>query len=461
MSLSEPAPKERLNPLIWRVALVALCGALLAQIDATIVNVSLSSLAFDLGVRFQQIQWVVSGYLLALVFAIPLTGWLVERVGAKSVYLGGFAAFTGASVCCGLAWSAPVLIGFRVLQGLCGGVLIPMAQMMIARTAGAKMTKVAGIMSVPVLLAPVFGPVLAGMIVQHLSWRWLFFVNIPIGCLGFLLAVWLLPPEKGNDQPKALDWAGLALLSPGLALLLYGTTAITSVPGIITLIAGAALIVTFICLARQKGAQALIDPRLFCHTQFSCATAIQFLSNGVLFASQVLIPAYLITVCSRSPSQAGALLTAMGLGMMVTFPLTGWLCEQFGIRRVAASGAWLAAIATLPLIFLTLAGYQAFILVIALFLRGAGMSAVSLPAMTAAYSSVSKAELPMATTSVNLVQRLGGPVITTLFTLILAWQTTAKGTPSPDTFMWSFVLLCLLNIGIALIALRLPRQIAD
>lgn len=148
-------PAHRLDAAQWKILSVATAGALLAQLDATIVNVSLSSLAAQLHTSLATIQWVTSAYLLTLTLVLPMSGWLVDRIGAKAVYLGCFLAFTAASVLCGMAWSAPSLIAFRVLQGACGGLLAPMAQMIVARAAGAQMARVIGYAAVPVLAAPI------------------------------------------------------------------------------------------------------------------------------------------------------------------------------------------------------------------------------------------------------------------------------------------------------------------
>ena len=155
-----------MDPSVWRIAAVALFGGLLAQLDATIVNVSLSRLAADMHSSLATIQWVTSGYLLALTLVLPLNGWLIDRTGAKMLYLWCFAAFTLSSALCALAWSANSLIASRILQGISGGLLAPMAQMMIARAAGKHMARVAGYMVLPILLAPVLGPVIAGVILQ-------------------------------------------------------------------------------------------------------------------------------------------------------------------------------------------------------------------------------------------------------------------------------------------------------
>src|ERR1700735_339726 len=184
-----PNTKNRLDPLVWKITAVAVLGSLMGQVDATVVNVSLSSLALDLHSSLTTIQWVTSGYLLALALLLPLNGWLVGQLGAKSLYLWCFPIFTLSSALCGLAWSANSLIGFRVLQGMSGGLMAPLEPMLKARAAGRPPARVFGSPAVPILLGPLLGPVLAGAILQHASWRWLFLANIPVGLLGIGLAI--------------------------------------------------------------------------------------------------------------------------------------------------------------------------------------------------------------------------------------------------------------------------------
>ena len=454
------AEDGRLDPRVWRICAVALFGALLAQLDATIVNVSLSSLAAELRVGLSRIQWVTSGYLLALTLVLPLNTWLVGRLGAKSLYLWCFSAFTLSSALCGLAWSAPSLIAFRVLQGVSGGLLAPMTQMMIARAAGRHMARVAGYMALPVLLAPVLGPVVAGAILQYASWRWLFLVNLPVGALALALTVLFLPNEAPDAARRPLDWVGLALLSPGLAMFLYGAGDIGGTEGRAWLGFGVALIATFLWIARRKGDDALIDLKLFKGPVFSTVSLTQFLSNGGMFAGQMLIPAFLIAACGRAPAEMGWMLAPLGLGMMVTQPLMGALTHRFGIRGVAAGGALLALAATAPLLWLAARGFSLFVLVPALFLRGMGMSGVGLPSLSAAYASVGRAQLPMATTSLNIVQRLGGPTMTTLCASLLAWRLSASAAVS-TAYVWAFLFLCALHALIFLATLRLPSRLED
>src|ERR1700678_2072783 len=260
MSLPEQLQQSnRLDPQVWKITSVAVIGSFLSQLDATVVNVSLSTLAVELHSSLTAIQWVTSGYLLALALILPLNGWLVERIGAKALYLWCFSAFMLSSALCGIAWSADSLIVFRILQGMSGGLMAPMTQMMIARAAGKHMARVIGYAAVPVMLGPLLGPVIAGAILQYASWRWLFLVNLPVGALAIILAIFLLPNDREETKQRDLDLVGFALLSPGLVLFLYGSDHMGERIGQVTLALSVVLLAMFFKVAVRKGDRALID----------------------------------------------------------------------------------------------------------------------------------------------------------------------------------------------------------
>lgn len=453
--------RDQLDPLVWKITTIAVLGSLLAQLDATIVNVSLSNLAQDLHATLPAIQWVTSGYLLALTLVLPLNGWLIDRIGGKALYLWCFSSFTLSSLLCGLAWSAEALIGFRLLQGVSGGLLAPMAQLMMKRSAGNQFTRVAGYATVPILLGPLLGPVIAGVILHHASWRWLFLVNLPVGVLAIVLSVLFLPDDREDLRPRKLDWLGLVLLSPGLALILLGAERIRQHVGIVAMVAGIVLFVFFLRVEARKAERALIDLRQFRNRTFAAAAIVQFLSNGVMFAGQMLIPLFLIQAWGRSPAEVGWLLAPLGLGMMIAFPLLGFLTERFGGRAVAIGGALLSLAATLMLAWLASRPLQVATLVPVLFMRGAGLGATALPAVSAAYASVEQRNLPMATTTLNILQRLGGPTLTTLCALVLGELLGPHPTlVGLNAWEATFLLLAVLHAVMAVTAAWLPGHMS-
>jgi predicted MFS family arabinose efflux permease len=217
----------------------------------------------------------------------------------------------------------------------------------------------------------------------------------------------------------------------------------------------------FLKVAVHKGPRALIDLQLFKGKTFAASTVTQFMSNGVSFAGQMLIPIYLIRACGRSPSATGWLLAPLGVGMICSYPWIGTLTQRLGIRKVSAGGAFLALAGTLPFIWLAGRELSVAVLACALFLRGVGLSAVGIPSVSAAYASVKKRDLPMATTSLNIVQRLGGPTMTTLCATFLGWSLGSRHShlSLPSPFVAAFILLCLLHALLFAASLRLPISI--
>jgi len=460
-STDEGQPEAaRASPQLWRISSVAVLGSFLAQMDATVVNVSLSSLALELHATVSSIQWVTSGYLLALALTLPLSGWLVDRVGAKALYLWCFSAFTLTSMLCGLAWSANSLVGFRILQGMSGGLLAPMAQLLMARAAGDKMARIFGLAAMPILLAPLLGPVIAGALLHFASWRWLFLVNLPFGLLALMLAALFLPHDRHERRPRSLDLIGLCLLSPSVVLFLYGSERATDPVGLAALALSALLFIVFFRWATRKKDAAIIDLRLFKDDIFSAAVVTQFLAQGVSFAGQMLVPVFLTRAGGLSPSETGLLLAAQGLGMMVSFPLVGPLVERLGNRHVAVGGALTALLSTFPFIYLAGHDLSNTLAAGALFMRGVGLSYIGIPSISAAYASVEREDLPLATTSLNIVMRMGGPTLTTICATFLAWRLAAHMTaPISIGYGESFMLLGGFHLVLLAAATRLPRSV--
>jgi EmrB/QacA subfamily drug resistance transporter len=442
---------------VWKIAGVVLLGPLMTSLDSTVVNVSLATLSRQLHASLATIQWVTSGYLLALALMLPVSGWLVDRIGAKRVYLGCFTLFTLTSLLCGAATSAPMLIVFRVLQGMAGGLLAPMSQMMVARIAGRHVARVMGFMIVPILLGPILGPVLAGVILQHASWRWIFFINLPIGVIATVLAAWILPSDAHETERRTFDLTGFLLLSPGLVLLLYSLETLGGrrARGTeIELAAAFVLLAAFLRHGIRRGRAALIDVQLFRHPTFSAAASTQFLTNALSYGGQLLLPLYLLTVRSQSPSSTGLLLAPVGLGMMCSFPMMGTLTERFGPRVVSSTGAVVALLGTLPFALFGGPALSLSAMCVAMFVRGVGLGSISVPSIASAYATVPKSMIPVATTTLNILQRLGGPAATTVLAIFLHSRVGAV----PGAFVATFWLLCAIHALTVVAAMRLPSE---
>jgi EmrB/QacA subfamily drug resistance transporter len=454
-STTDQVAADRPDPRVWRVAAVVFLGPLMTQMDSTVVNVSLSTIRQDLHASIDSVQWIISGYLLALALTLPLNAWLVGRVGAKRLYLGCFSAFTLASVLCGMQTSMNGLIWARVIQGMAGGLLTPMTQMMLARAAGRHMARVMGYTAMPVLIAPLLGPVVAGAVLKYAAWPWLFYINLPIGIVAVFIAAVLLPGDHAAGQNRPFDLSGFLLISPGLASLLYGLDHATQRQGVLFLLSGIILMAAFVWHAIRKDTAALIDLRLFANRVFATATTTQFLSNGATYAGQMIVPLFLIAGCGMSAAKAGWMLAPMGLGMMCIYPLLGFLTDRFGCRAVSAGGTLVVILTTLPFLWMIETRLSLTLLVIALFARGAGQGAIGVPLVSAAYAAVPREQLALATTASNIVQRLGGPIGTTIMAIVLSHPRTS----GPRAFTMAFAALIGMQLVLLSSAARLPIRI--
>src|SRR5437764_7114523 len=216
--MTTSASPDRIDAYVWRISAVVILGSIMSILDTTIVNVALDTLGRELHSSIANIQWVATGYLLSLAAVIPVTGWAARRFGAKQVYVLSLVLFTAGSALCGLANSSTELIVFRVIQGIGGGMILPIGQLMMAEAAGPKrMGRVMSIVAIPAMLAPILGPTIGGLILDNASWRWIFYVNLPFGIVAVIAALRVLPRV---DRPRTnrLDYLGLALLATLLPL---------------------------------------------------------------------------------------------------------------------------------------------------------------------------------------------------------------------------------------------------
>lgn len=447
--------QDRIDRRVWIIAATCSCGPLMSGLDSTMVNIALDTIARTRGVALGTVQWVSSAYLLALALALPITGWLVDRVGARRVFLFSFAVFMLGSALCASAGSIEALIGFRVIQGLAGGLLAPMMQLMMARHAGRHMARVIGVAAMPVMIGQMIGPSLGGLILAWLDWHWIFLVNLPVGLLAMGFA-WRVLPADEPTTPRPLDLIGLAMISPGLALLMESLVALSqgqaSAPFTLTL--SLALLAGFAWHSLHRPRSALIDVRLFQLRVFQAAASTQFLSNAINFGGQFMMPLFFLNLRGLDTGPAGLLLGLTGLGVFLALPIMGRLSERLGARLTSGAGAFIALIGTLPF---ALAGVDAplWVLAIALLVRGFGQGSITLPSAAAAYAAVPRESLTSATTAINICQRVGGPAGTAGLAIFLQHMLTRTAAPEIAYTAAMWLLAGLAAAGVVAAA-RLP-----
>jgi EmrB/QacA subfamily drug resistance transporter len=428
------AAEDRIDAYVWRISAVVIVGSIMSILDTTIVNVALATLGRDLHSGITDIQWVVTGYMLALAAVIPVTGWAARRFGAKNVYLLSLVLFTAGSALCGLAASTGELVVFRVIQGLGGGMILPIGQLMMADAAGPKrMGRVMSIVAVPAMLAPILGPTLGGLIVDNASWRWIFYVNLPIGVLAVLAALRFLPSvERARSDP--LDLRGLALMATGLPLLTYGlaeigaTGTFTATKVVVPCVVGVALIVTFGFHALRTR-YPLLDLRLYRRATFASASLAMFCLGAALFGSMILLPLYWQGVRHETVLDTGLLTAPQGLGMALVMPLAGKLTDRWGGGPLALIGVIVTTVASVPF---GLIGAHTSIawLSVAMLIRGTGIGFAFMPAMAAAFAALDRTELAHATPQLNVLQRVGGSIGTAVLAVVLQRALTGAHSPA-------------------------------
>jgi EmrB/QacA subfamily drug resistance transporter len=420
----------RFDPALRNMSVVVALGAIMTVLDTTIVNVAVHVLGRDLHTSLSTIQWVLTGYTLALSMTIPVTGWAVDRFGARRLWITSLAVFIAGSVLCGFAWSAVSLIAFRVLQGVGGGLLMPVGQTMLARAAGPdRMGRVMAVVSIPAMLAPALGPVFGGVLLDHLSWRWLFFVNVPVCAAALLLAIRLLPRvDAHRGTAITLDGWGFAMLSPGLAMLVYGLAqagdgAHLSSPRVfVGLAAGAALLGAFTVRALRRGDRALVDVRLFGSRPFATAvTALLFYSVG-MFGVLILVPLYDQTVRGGDALDAGLLTAPLGIGAILSMPLAGRFVDRAGSRLPGIAGVLVVLLGTSA--FTLVDSHVAVpLLATAVFVIGLGHGMIIPSLLAGAYKGLPRLSIPNATTAASIMVRvgsaLGGAVLAVVLQIAL------------------------------------------
>ncbi|MFD4658841.1 MDR family MFS transporter [Kitasatospora sp. NPDC058444] len=449
----EPEP---IPPGLWKMGGVLALGPVLALLDSTIVNVGIDSVGRDLHSSIAEVQWVATGYLLAISLTMPLSGWAAGRFGGRRAWLASVVLFVLGSALCGLAWSTGSLIAFRVLQGIGGGMIQPLGQAIIIQAAGpSRVGRVMGTLMLPISLAPVLGPILGGLVLEHFDWRWMFLLNVPVGLLILLLAARWLPADEASDAPKPrLDVTGLVLLSPGLTGLVYGLSTIGegATAGWAALVAGAVLVAVYgwhaLRVGREGARTPLIDLRLFARRGFTVATANSFLQGAALYSSMFLVPLYYQQLRDASAVEAGLLLAPQALGTAVTAMLAARLTDRVAPRPLVLIGIACSLVGTIAFTQLGSGSEPAgWLIAGSLALRGAGMGIIAIPGLAAVYGSVEKAQVPTAAGAVNVLNRVGGALGTAVLTLALqqaqAGHPGRPGAAFGETFWWVLALSAL------------------
>ncbi|MEB3979759.1 DHA2 family efflux MFS transporter permease subunit [Mycobacterium sp. 663a-19] len=420
---------DKLDAGLLRISGVCILATVMAILDITVVSVAQRTFIDQFGSSQAVVGWTMTGYTLALATVIPVTGWAADRFGTKRLFMGSVLAFALGSLLCAVASNILQLIVFRMVQGIGGGMLMPLSFMILTREAGPpRLGRLMSILSIPMLLAPIGGPILGGWLIDTSSWRWIFLINLPIGLVTIALAAIVFPRDH-PARSETFDVVGVLLLSPGLATFLF---AVSSIPRcgtvadrrvLIPAAIGLVLIAGFVAHAWRRADHPLIDLRLFQNKVLTHANVTMLVFATAFFGAGLLLPSYFQQVLHQTPMQAGVHMIPQGLGAMLTMRLTGPLVDRQGPGKVVLVG-----------IALITAGLGAFAygvarqadylptLLAGLAIMGLGMGCTMMPLSVASVQALAPHQIARGTTLMSVSHQVGGSMGTALMSMILTNQ---------------------------------------
>ncbi len=420
----------RLDTSDRKVGLVLAFGGLLVVVDTTVTLVAIPAMVAALDSSLSALQWVTTGYVLGLVAVTPLAAWTATRFGDRRVYLAAVATFVVLSVLAGSAWGVGSLIAFRVLQGLAGGLINPVGAAIALRFApvgarGAMMS----LLGLPVVVGPVLGPPLAGLLVDATSWRWLFWVNLPVGLVAWLLCRRVLPVERRASRGR-VDVVGASCVAGGAASLVFGCTLVAD-SGRITATACAAAVLGALLLALfVRRALRQSDPpvrvRLLATRQLGAGAFVLFTFGAAYFGSMGVLPAFVQGVRGDPVAVAGALAVPTGVAVGLTLQVATRLVDRTDPHRIVVFGTVTAAVGLVVLCAGTSRDAPYLVAAVGGAVLGVGSGATLMPSMTAASMALVGDDVPHGTTLLNLAAQLGNALGTALTTTALTLLVTAR-----------------------------------
>jgi EmrB/QacA subfamily drug resistance transporter len=438
----EPAPVSfftRRPSYPWIVVGTVCVGAFMGQLDASIAQLVLPELEREFQASLSSVSWVAVAYLLTVAALLPVFGRLADIMGRKMLYSGGFLVFVAGSTLCGFAPSLEVLIAARVLQGV-GAVLMQAnsVAIIVAAVGGANRGRALGLQAAAQAVGLSTGPVLGGLLISSLGWRWVFFLNLPVGLLGTTLALLALPQTRRVGKPPGFDWAGAVLLMPAMTALMIalneGASWGLASPALIGCLALGTLLLAAFIRRELRIASPLLDLSLFRDRAFSAGNLAGLLSYGILFGVFFLLPFAFERIYAASALEAGLRLAVIPVMLGCLAPVSGWLSDRLGPRWLTVGGM-LVTSAALALLFVTLDGSpgRLWLVTLALAIFGLGLGLFTAPNNSAIMSSASASQTGEAGGVLNLMRSFGMSTGIATAAALLSWQLAAMAGHGADT----------------------------
>jgi DHA2 family multidrug resistance protein len=420
--------ERQINP--WLIAVSVMFATFMEVLDTTVVNVSLPHIAGSLSSTIDEATWALTSYLVANAIILPMTGWLASTFGRKRLIMAAVVGFTGSSFLCGLAPNLASLIVFRIIQGATGGVMQPLSQAVLLEAFPPQdRGKAMGFWGLGIVVAPILGPVLGGWLTDTYSWRWVFYINIPVGMASLIMTQLYIfdPPYLRATTKRSIDYWGIGMLAVGIGALQFvldkgqqedwfESTLITTL-AVISIVCLVALIVHELTTAEP-----IVDLRVFQVRSYSIGVFLMTIVGFVMYGSMVLLPIMLQTLLGYPPLQAGIAMAPRGVGSFFMMPLTGLLVGRFDPRKLLTLGLIIGGGTMLWLSLLNLqAGYWDIFW--PQIVQGAGMSLLFVPLTTIAMDAIPRERMGYATSLFSLMRNIGGSIGIALTSTMLARHT--------------------------------------
>jgi EmrB/QacA subfamily drug resistance transporter len=417
--------KTRSLKQVIGISFILVLGALAPMLDTTMVNIAVNSIIADFHTTVSSVQWVVTAYVLAIGIAVPIAGWAVDWVSGKKLYIGALLLFLFGSIIAGFSESVWLLIISRVIQGAGAGMIMSALTTLIVRAAGGEnLGKLMSIVGLPAVLAPILGPTIGGLIIDHLDWHWIFYINIPIALFSIVLLLWKSPKFTPEERGKRLDWISVILFAGMFTELILGITKVSTTGNffasqvLVPISIGMGLLILYVIYALIWPKRALVSLSLFKLPSFSASSLLLLMSGITINGAMLLLPLYYQNIRGVSVVWAGIYLIPQGIGMLLTRTQVGKITDCIGARWIVMTGILLSVLATIPFAFADQHTSQ-WLLLLALFFRGAGEGAMLIPVMADVYTGLSKKQIPEATISTRMLQNIGGAFGTAILATVV------------------------------------------
>lgn len=417
---------HKIPSTIKRVAFAIILSSFAPMLYSTMINIVLKNLITALHTTLSLAQWGVTGYTLALTVAVPISGWLLDHFNAKKVALISIVIFGIFSLLCGFAWNIESFIIFRILQGFSAGLNVTVGMSILMKIAPSDILgRLMALITIPMIFGPIIGPVIAGILLNVASWRWIFFAGLILIVIAIPMIIKFIPDFEPFNPNNRLDFIGISLLALSAASLIFGLMEgadgnyFFNLEMIIFNGFGILLLLTYVWWNRYNNNQTVLPLRFFENIHFSAAMAGMFLSSIVINGPLLLLPLFFENVKKFTPTQAALILIPQGIGMLIARPVIGKVIDNIGSRLVTIICLGITIIGTLP--FIVSDSKTGIIwLGVVLFIRGIGVSGIQLPMMTDIFLGMENNDIPAASVGNQMVQNVGSSFGTAIMTAVVS-----------------------------------------